>query len=95
MRTYQTLNKGEIRAVELTIRDKDGQSFTPSGAYAEISKDGGTIVSEQAASINGNKIYITIGLLVTSTIGEYSIYWRILKDSYTYYHITNLTVVEL
>lgn len=95
MRTYQTLNKGEIRAVEVTIRDKDGQSFTPSGAYAEILMAGSEVIAEQAVSINGNKIYMTIGTIVTSVIGEYNINWRILKDSYTYYHITNLTVVEL
>ena len=95
MRTYQALNKNEVRAVELTIRDKDGQSFTPSGAYAEILKDGVSVVAEQTATISVNRVYITINTVVTSTIGVYSIKWRLLKDTYTYYHTTELTVVEL
>lgn len=95
MRTYQTLNKNEVRAVEITIRDRDGQSFAPSGAFAEISKDGSVVVAEQGVYIDVNKIYTVVGTTVTSTIGAYKIKWRITKGTYTFYHVTELTVVEL
>ena len=95
IRTYQSLNKNEVRAVELTIKDIDGQSFTVDSAYAEVlNSSGSAVVDEQAAYTQVGKIYTIIGTTVTATTGTYKIIWRIVKDSYTYYHATELSVVE-
>jgi len=96
MITYQALYKNEIRAVELTINDQDGIDFVPSAAYATIETESGeTVVEEQAAMVAGNQIYTVVGIITTANIGKYRILWRILKDSYTYMHATDLEILEL
>ena len=41
MNTYQSFYQNEVRALELTINDQDGYSFSPSGAYTQIKTDAG------------------------------------------------------
>lgn len=96
MRTYQTLYEGEIRAVEITINDQDGQDFEPDSATAKVlDEDENTVVTEQAATTSGNQIYTVIGTTTTSNTGKYKIIWKIIKGSYTYYHATDLEVHDL
>lgn len=107
MRTYQTLYQNEIRAIEITINSQDGQEFIPSGAFVSVSRTAdsdnaysGTdytdtlVVSEQTALVDGNKVRTLIGNIVTANVGEYKVLWKIIKENYTYYHITDLDVVE-
>lgn len=96
MRTYQALNIGEIRAVEVTMNDNNGQAFIPSAAYVSVLNNAGsTVVAEQTALISSNQVYTIIGQLVTNTVGTYKIVWRIKKDGYTYKHVTDLEVLNL
>jgi len=95
--TYQTLNKGETRAVELTIRTEvDGLGFVPQEVTTTIlDSNDNEIVAEQVALFQENRVYVMVGPLTTGNIGEYKIKWKIIKSGQTYFHITNLTVVEL
>ena len=96
MYTYQALYQNEVRAVELTINDQDGQDFAPSAAYAEIvNSSGNTVVAEQAAQIIGNTVLTIVGTLVTANIGKYKIKWTLMKSGYTYRHATDLEVLTL
>ena len=96
MRTYQSLYKNERRAVEITINDEDGASFITDGASAAIYDGSGTVVvAEQAAYTDSNKIYTIVGTTTTANIGKYKIVWKLIKDTYIYYHSTDLTVQEL
>lgn len=93
MRTYQTLYQNEVRAVEITVNDQDGQDFEPDSATVKIlDNDGNTVVGEQAAMNNGNQIYTIVGTTTTATIGTYKIIWKLVKGSYTYYHSTDLEI---
>lgn len=95
-RTYQELNIGEIRAVELTIEDNDGIDFSPSAAYVQITdKEDNTIVPRQQAFIQNNRAYTIVGTMTTSAEGRYSLIWELKKTGYTYYHCTELEVTQL
>jgi methionine-rich copper-binding protein CopC len=96
-RTYQELNINEIRAVELTIENKDGVSFSPSAAWVTVNdSQGNDIVARQSASTSGNQISTVIGTITTSATGDYSIIWEMLSgDGYIYYHCTQLEVIPL
>jgi len=107
MRTYQTLYQNEIRAIEITINQQDGTQFIPSGAYVTILRTAdsdnayaGTdytdtvVIAEQAAQVNGNSVSTLIGTTTTANVGTYKILWKILRSTYTYYHVTDLEVVE-
>lgn len=96
MNTYQSFYQNEIRALELTINDQDGNDFIPSAAFAQVLTDKGVeVVAEQSAQIDSNQVRTIIGTAVTATAGEYKVIWRILYASYTYYHSTVLEVQEL
>ncbi len=96
MRTYQTLFKDEVRAVELTIRDETGTLYTPSAGYSQIfDEDGNQITTQQGTYITTGKIYTIVDTNTTANIGKYKIVWSLLNYGYTYYHATELTVVEL
>jgi len=96
MQTYQSLYQNEIRAIELTINDQDGQDFVPSAAFFAVENESGTeVVAEQAAQIVGNTVLAIIGTLVTATIGKYRIIWRLQRTGYTYYHATDLDVFSI
>ena len=98
MRTYQQLIQNERRAVELSIDDQDGNTFTPSAAYAQVNDSNGTVVTVEApAFIDGttSAVYTIVGTAVTANVGEYMIVWRLKKEGYTYYHATDLEVVQV
>ena len=95
MRTYQTMYQNEVRALEITINQQDGQEFTPSGAFVTITDaEDNIVLAEQTAQVEDNFVRTVIGTLVTQTIGEYKVLWKIVKEPYTYYHVTDLDVVE-
>jgi hypothetical protein len=95
-KTYQELNIGEVRAVELTIEDNDGFDFAPSAAYVEIlDKEDNIVVARKAAFTQDNKAYTIVGTATTSAEGRYSLIWELLKDGYTFYHCTELEVSQV
>lgn len=95
-RTQQEFNQNEVRKLELTINDEDGQDFIPSAAYVQvINKSGIEIVAEQQANIVGNKVSTTINTTTTETIGKYKVIWRLKKSIHTYYHLTELEVISI
>lgn len=96
METNRTFYQNEIRNLKITIYDQDHTAFEPDTAYASVEEEDETeIVAEQAATINGNDVYITIGTSVTENTGTYYVIWKIVKDGSTYYHKTRLMVMEL
>jgi len=96
MNTYQSFYQNEVRALELTINDQDGNDFIPSAAYAQVKTDKGVqVVAEQSAQVDSNQVRTIIGTTVTATAGEYKVIWRILYSQYIYYHTTILEVQEL
>lgn len=95
-RTLQEMNQNEVRPLELTIDDHTGAPFSPSAAYVTIYDDSGNVVvAEQPAMVVGFTVYTVIGTTVSGTIGDYVVKWRILYSKYTYYHATDLQIVEL
>ena len=95
-RTQQEFNQNEIRKLELTINDEDGQNFIPSAAYVQVlSKSGTTVVAEQSADISVNKVSTVINSTTTGTVGKYKVIWRLRKSLYTYYHLTEIEVISL
>ena len=96
MNTYQSFYQNEVRALELTINDQDGYSFSPSGAYTQIKTDAGVqVIEEQAAMVYDNKIRTLIGTTVTFLPGKYKVIWKIKQAGHSFYHITILEVQEL
>lgn len=96
METYQALYVNEIRALEITINDQAGAPFEPSEGYVEVQDSSGNIVvAETAASISSNTAGAIIGTAVTATAGNYKVLWRLVKSSYTYYHVTELEITTL
>lgn len=95
-RTYQEILQNEIRPIEITINDSTGAPFTPSAAFATVyDSDGDVVISEQGAMVSSNRVYSVIGTAVTANVGTYMIKWRIVYGNYTYYHATDLEVLEL
>ena len=95
-RTLQEMNQNEVRPLELTINDPIGAPFSPSAAYVTVLDDSGnTVVAEQAAMVVGSTVYTVIGTTVSGTVGDYVVKWRILYSTYTYYHATDLQIVDL
>ena len=96
MNTYQSFYQNEIRALELTIDDQDGNDFIPSAAWVEVQDSAGTaVVAEQAAMVDSGNIRTVIGVATTGTVGTYKIIWRIGYSGHTYYHVTILEVQPL
>lgn len=96
MQTTQTLYQNEIRAIQLRLTDQDELPFLPDSAYTTIyDSDGNVARDEQVIYINSNSVYDVVGTVVTGTVGDYEIIWKIVKDNYTYYHKTKLTVLSL
>ena len=95
-RTQQEFNQNEVRKLELTINDEDGQDFIPSAAYVTIiNKSGTTVVEEEIADIDGNKVSTVINSTTTGTVGKYKVIWRLRKSIYTYYHLTEIEVISI
>jgi len=96
METYQAFYQNEIRALQITINDQDGDSFAPSAAYVQVQDSTGTeVVAEQPAQVTANTVTTLIGTAVTATVGKYKIIWRISHSLHTYYHVSELEVMEL
>lgn len=96
MKTYQTLYQNENRAIEITINDDDGQDFEPTSVKTYVlDSNGNTIIEEQDAMVSSNQAYTIIGTTVTATVGTYKLIWKIEKDSYIYYHRTDIEVYNI
>lgn len=96
MNTYQSFYQNEIRALELTIDDQDGNDFIPSAAWVEVQDSAGTaVVAEQAAMVDSSNIRTIIGTATTGTVGTYKVIWRLARTGYTYFHVTLLEVQPL
>ncbi len=98
--TYLTFYENEVRAVEISIRDKDDAVWTPSAAYAQVvDESGDVVVAETTAMVSTNTILYLVNTTTTATPGKYFIIWRILQtvgsSTYTFYHKTTLVVEEL
>jgi len=95
-RTQQEFNQNEVRKLELTINDEDGQNFIPSAAYVQVlNKSGTVVVAEQQADIVTNKVSTVINSTTTKTVGKYKVIWRLRKSIYTYYHLTEIEVISI
>jgi len=95
-RTQQEFNQNEVRKLELTINDDDGQNFIPSAAYVQVVNNNGTpVVVEQSADIDVNQVSTVIDLATTGTVGKYKVIWRLRKSLYTYYHLTEIEVISI
>lgn len=95
-KTYQTFYKDEVRALQITVRDQNGNPFSPSGAYVEVQDNvGQTVIAEQPAQVTSNTVQTLIGTATTASSGTYNIIWRILYEQYTYLHVTELEVRKL
>jgi len=94
--TYQTMNLYEVRVLEITIIDQDGNAFAPDIAhYSILDSDSTTVVSETIAAKNSNVIFADVNTTVTSTVDIYKIIWKITKNNKIYYHVTQLEVTTL
>ena len=94
--TYQSFYQNEKRALQITINDQDGAQFQSEAASASVVDiNGTTVVDWQAASVVSNTVNTIIGPAVTRNTGSYKVYWRLTKDGYVYYHVTELEVMEL
>ena len=96
--TYQTLTQGENRAVTITIQNQHHVAVTPmdTSKYQVTDCDGGVVVAEASATVSSNALTCVIGTIVTGTIGDYYIIWKIVdEDGYIYYHKTNLQISSL
>jgi Ni,Fe-hydrogenase III component G len=95
-KTYQTFYKNEVRALQITVRDQDGNAYSPSAAYVEVQDNvGQTVVPEQVAQVTDNTVQTLIGTATTASSGTYNVIWLILYQQYTYYHVTELEVRKL
>ena len=96
METYQGLYINEIRILQITVNDDNGDPFTDFTATAEVLNSvGGTVVAETAATVDENTASTTINQTTTGTAGSYKIVWKISKSYHIYYHITELEIIEL
>ncbi len=94
--TYQAFYQNEIRALQITINDQDGAAMAPSAAWVQIQDStGAEVIAEQAAQVTANTVATLIGTTVTGTVGKYKIIWRISHNVHTYYHVSELEVMEL
>ncbi len=101
-RTLQTFLQNEVRALEITVRDQDGNAYNPDGATYTVQDENGdtvpsagTPISDFAARVENNTVSTIIGTATTAQVGTYYIIWKLLKDQYTYLHVTELEVRKL
>ena len=96
METYQELYINEVRQIQITVNDQDGNPFTNFTATATVlNSAGGTVVAETAGTVNENTISTTINQTTTRRTGKYKIVWKISKSVHVYYHVMELSVIEL
>jgi hypothetical protein len=95
-RTQQEINQNEVRPIELTMHNDTGAPFYPTSATVSIYNSSGTaLVTDAVAMVAGEKITYLLGTTITANVGSYVIKWKIIYGSYTYYHATDIDVVEL
>ena len=93
---YISLFVGEVRAIELTVRDQDDVDFIPDGVSVTIKDfDAVDIITDQVAVINTNRISTLITTEVSSVAGIYFIIWKITKEEAIYYHKTIINIREI
>jgi len=93
MKTYQEFYQNEVRPVSITLNDEDGNSFAPSAAYYTVKdSDDDVVIAESEATVSTNVVTGIITTAVTVTVGTYKIEWRLRKNAYTYYHVTDLKI---
>ena len=94
--TYQTMTQLEIRTLEITIIDQNGEVFAPDTVvYSVIDSDGDTVIAETLAAKNSNVIFAEITATVTATVDIYKVIWKITKNTKIYYHVTSLEVTTI
>lgn len=93
--TYVEMNTNEVRAIRVSIRDQDDSKFLPSSVTYTVVDSNDETVKSGSATIDDNIMIALIDTDVTGTAGDYDVIWKITKDSYTYYHKTNLIVNDL
>jgi len=92
-KSYQTMYQNEQRALELTVRDQDGNELTLQSATVEVLDiDSETVVAETAAQVVGNKVSTIISTTVTAQVGLYHVVWTLNYSVYVYKHVTELEV---
>ena len=102
MKTYSTLYEGDIKALQIVIRDQDDRPWNPSYAETEIVSAGTIVDSARRCLIRNNAISQFINGIVTNNPGTYEIIWKLNKyvildrklKKYTYYHKTELIIEE-
>jgi S-adenosylmethionine synthetase len=94
--TYQTMQQYEVRTLEITVIDQDGNAFAPDQVvYSIIDSDNAEVVAETLAAKNSNVIFAEVTTTVTGTIGIYKVVWKLTKTGKIYYHVTQLEVTTL
>lgn len=94
--SYITFYQNEVRAIELVILDQDDVSWVPTTAYYTVINElERIIVSLEPAQVTSTGVSALISTNVTETPGTYVVQWKLVKDSYIYYHKTTLIVNEL
>lgn len=94
--TYQTMTQYEVRTLEITIIDQDGNAFAPDEVlYSVIDSDSTEVVAETLAAKNSNVIFAEITTTVTAAIDIYKVIWKLTKTGKIYYHVTQLEVTTL
>jgi len=92
-KSYQTFYQNEVRALELTVRDQDGNELVLLSAEVEVTDvDGNVVRVEQAASVSSNKVSTIINTTITAQVGLYHVRWTLHYSTYTYKHATELEV---
>jgi len=85
--------QNEVRALELTVRDQDGNELVLLSAEVEVTdEDGDTVVEESAAQVISNKVSTIINTTTTAQVGLYRVIWTLHYSVYTYKHATELEV---
>ena len=96
METYVNWPQYTESALSLIVNDNEGNALKPDGVYVTIKTINDIVViPEQAGMILGNQCLTAIGKTVTNIPDTYQIYWRIIKDEFTYIHLSHLDVTEL
>ncbi len=96
MESYITFYTGEIRAIQIYLRDQNDDDFVPTSASTYVQDvSGGIIQPETTAMTSGAAITTLIGTNVTNNSGKYEIVWNIWQNTYLYKHKTNINVQDL
>ena len=92
-KTYQTFYQNEVRALEITVRDQDGNEYPLSDAQVAVTDaNGDVVIANQSAQVTSNKVSTIISTTVTAQVGIYHVLWTLRFSDYTYKHVTELEV---